>query len=94
MTLNNADNIGFLIQARTRSEAFVVNSDIWGEWLPDPLGEGGTPRYKPLECGRNMANPLPVFPVSLKTCHSPVTNAFFMLRWQINLQLVRAVVWH
>ena len=91
VTLNNAANIGFLIQARNRSATFMANSDIWGEWLPDPLGEGGTPHYKPLECGRNMDNPLPVFPVSMQFCkhHSYVCNAYSiaLMEYSCRIQL-------
>ena len=54
-------NSGYLIQAReSDSDKFVAGSNIVGDWLLDP----SNPRYRILECGRNINAPTPVFPVS------------------------------
>ncbi len=62
VSLTDSANIGFLIQARDTETFTASGYNIWGEWLIDSFSPG-EPRYKPLNCGRNIGNPTPVFPV-------------------------------
>ena len=52
--------VGFLVQARNYTDMFVPESSIHGTWEDD-----GNLLYRPLVCGKSMANTSVLYPVSL-----------------------------
>ncbi len=52
---------GFLVQAREYTDTFVPGSSIYGTW------EDNETLYRPLNCGKSMADTTVLFPVSIYT---------------------------